>query len=593
MSVEELLQWSIDNGGYVSPKVEFKRISPQNIGAFYVNDGEKDDESQIKLPVKLIITPKTADKSFGGEIKAQANSLLKLYLARERSSKFIADSFYSKYLALLPKLTDIDTPYVWTAADKELIKGTNLGNSLKENLLNLVEEWWTIINQLPNGMEKPTEHFVNMKFYYEAKFYTDDDFHKYLTEENVDNWTSFPNYLWASIILKSRSFPAYLLKGYIDDEFKQNECMLLPLVDLLNHSPRAHVNWSVTGEKNNAFFNFKSDSLPSSGELFNNYGRKGNEELLLAYGFVLKDNESDSSALKIKVPVDLLPELEKNGVKLPNISDYTTSIVGDAEAETSANDYKKYEDGLLFYITKDHIPENLLLLFQWLVKNKWETKLTLRMQLAGINQLRQALDTKHKILSSITIPKNSSPHYENIRIYIQSQQDIFASSIKNLKRIEKQLLSDEDNKKRFLTLKNVYKKDVKFLQSLLVTLGVTSYDTIIENELQDQIWLLYLIRCFNRDEYIKTEEDEEENYLPEWIQQAFVKLAQETKINASEIVSYRELYEGLIIPLNQAVPEIFNRGSWEVDQMIIAAKLLDLISFVRGKEQECIVVAPL
>lgn len=583
MSVEELVEWVVAHEGYVSPHVEFKRISPHNIGAFYTNGGENANEPQVKLPVKLIITPANARASFN--ITNGSNSLLKLYLARERTAKFISRSFYSKYLSLLPKLADIDTPYVWNAEDRALIKGTNLGNSLKENLLKLVEEWWTIVNQLPDELEKPNEHFINMKFYYEAKFYTDDDFYKYFAEENVDNWTSFPNYLWASIILKSRSFPAYLLS---DSEFKQDEAMLLPLVDLLNHSPRAKVNWSVS----DSFFNFKSDSLPSSGELFNNYGRKGNEELLLAYGFVLENNESDSSALKIKVPAELLPELEKNGVKLPSISDYTSSVVETSSQvkDETTSDYKQYEDGLLFYITKDHIPENLVLLFQWLVKNKWETKLTLRMKLAGVNQLRQALDTKHLALSAITVPKDSSQHYHNIRVYVESQRQIFSASIKNLKRIEKELLAD---KKRFLTLKNVYKKDIKFLQALLVTLGVTSYETILENELQDQIWLLYLMRCYNRDEYIQSDEDEEENYLPKWIQEAFVRLSKETKIKASEIVSYKELYEGLIIPLNQAVPEIFNKGKWEVDQMIIAAKLLDLIGFVRGKDQECIVVSPL
>lgn len=583
MSVEELVQWAVSHGGYVTPNVEFKRISPHNIGAFYTNGGENNDEPQLKLPMKLIITPETARDSFS--ITNGSNSLLKLYLARERTSKFISSSFYSKYLSLLPKLANIDTPYVWSAEDKALIKGTNLGNSLKENLLKLVEEWWTIINLLPDELEKPNEHFINMKFYYEAKFYTDDDFFKYFADENINNWTNFPNYLWASIILKSRSFPAYLLS---DSQFKQDEAMLLPLVDLLNHSPRAKVNWSVS----EGFFNFKSDSLPTSGELFNNYGRKGNEELLLAYGFVLENNKSDTSALKIKVPVDLLPELEQHGVKLPSISDYTSSVVetSSQQKDESTSDYKQHEDGLLFYITNDHIPENLVLLFQWLVKNKWETELTLRMKLAGINQLRQALDTKHQALSAITVPENSSEHYHNIKVYVESQRQIFSASIKNLKRIEKELLAD---KKRFLTLKNVYKKDIKFLQALLVTLGVTSYDTILENELQDQIWLLYLMRCYNRDEYIQSDEDEEENYLPKWIQEAFVKLSKETKITASEIVSYKELYEGLIIPLNKAVPEIFNRGKWEVDQMIIAAKLLDLIGFVRGKDQECIVVAPL
>ena len=58
------------------------------------------------------------------------------------------------------------------------------------------------INALHDDLPKPEQHYINMKFYYEYKFYTDDDLNKYLNDENIENWTSFPNYLWALLILK-------------------------------------------------------------------------------------------------------------------------------------------------------------------------------------------------------------------------------------------------------------------------------------------------------------------------------------------------------------------------------------------------------
>lgn len=618
--IKELVDWAENNGAYISPNIGFKEVSINNIGAYFkasATDSNKlSESSHLKLPINLIITLKNAIESFndGGfdnfekisQETTNTNSLLKLYLSRERSQSYIEKSFYGHYINLLPKLYEMDTPYVWTGKDKAFLKGTNLGNSLRDNISQLVEEWWQLINLLPNELPKPEQHFVNMKFYYEYKFHTDDDLFKYFVEdEDKNNWTSFSNYLWASIILKSRSFPAYLLKGYDSrTDIKEDETMLLPLIDLINHNPSAKVNWSVDKKQDEpvAYFNFKSDSDVGGDQLYNNYGLKGNEELLLAYGFVIDGNEVDTSALKIKLPLELLPGLEKNGVKLPKITDYTFSILNSDQnkvEENKSSDYGQYKEGIIFYISSTTIPENLTLLFQWLVKNTWESTLTLRMKLAGINQLRQALETKKSAISSIKLPNNinESKHFEAIRIYIQSQKKIFSAGIKMLKREENDLLGNVSNKSQLITLKNVFKKDVKFQQSLLVTLGVVSYDTIVDNNLQDQVWLLYLIRCYNRDEYIisgvdQDDEGDEENYLPKWIQIAFIKLMKETEVGAAEVMTYKELYQGLIIPLNEAVPEIYNKGKWGVKELIIGAKLLDMISFVRGKEQECIVVKP-
>ena len=110
----------------------------------------------------------------------------------------------------------------------------------------------------------------------------------------------------------------------------------------------------------------------------------------------------------------MLPELESQGVKLPTASDYTTSVIRNTEeAKPDTNtDYSQYENGLLFFITKDHLPDNLIKLFQFLVKNKWEDKLTLRTQLAGLNQLRQAIETKSDILKTLSIPDKNDTNFE-------------------------------------------------------------------------------------------------------------------------------------------------------------------------------------
>ncbi|EMG49290.1 RKM1 Ribosomal lysine N-methyltransferase 1 [Candida maltosa Xu316] len=577
--INSLVKWAEANGAEISPDVQFKELSTDNIGAIYKGTEKPDGASYpINIPFKIIITPKTATSNFGESFKnisdSQANSILKLYLCRERINP---DSFYHPYLQLLPNLAAIDSPCTWSAADKALLQGTNLGNSLKENLASLVEEWWSVINLLQDEVPKPEQHYVNMKYYYEYKFYTDDDLDKYLNDEDIENWTSFPNYLWASLILKSRSFPAYLIN---QESFNKSDAMLLPVVDLLNHNPQAKVNWDVS----DGFFKFKSESIVPGNEIFNNYGLKGNEELLLAYGFCIENNPRDSVALKIKLPEEKIKEIENYGVKLPSIEDYTNSVVDSETKSSDNNNSSNYKDGILFFINQENIPESLIQTFQFLVQNSWEKngEISLRMQLSGLNHLRAALETKKSMLKLDTIPKDGTTKHNYIKWYIESQSKIFTSAIKQIKGLEKELLSTK--KSQLITLKNVYKKDTTFQQSLLF-LGFSDYDSILESQFQDQCWLLWLIRCYNRDQY-----DIESSYLPEWISVLFTKLRNDTDITAQDVINYKPIYENLVPDLSVQVPEVYGKGNWTLSEFIIAAKLLDLISFVRGKEQECILV---
>ena len=610
--IDALLQWAKVEGADYLPNIQFKSENG-SIGAYCTET----NDATIKIPLKIIITLEDAIKSFSegssddySKISLQTsniNSLLKMYLARERSSA----SYFEPYLSLLPTLLEINSPYTWSAADKLYLKGTNLGGSLRENLTQLIEEWWEIINLLPKDLTYPTNHFVNMKFYYEHKFYNDEDLYQYFSQDDPENWTCFTNYLWSSLILKSRSFPSYLVKDFLNHQVKQDEAMLLPLVDLLNHDLKAKVDWSVSKD---GFFQFKADDV-ARGQLYNNYGMKGNEELLLAYGFCLEDNQADSAAVKIKLPEEMVTELEQSGVKLPKMEDYTTSVIRNHEKSHSSASQdkptdsedpldvkalakplpslKSASDGLLFFLTKDHVPTNLIQTFQFLVKNKWEDHVTLRAELAGINQLRQAIESKSNMIDISSLDKVQGPNSSNISIYCRGQKKILQATLKTLKRTEKDMLTNSEYKRRFITLKNVYKKDLKFQQSLLVSLGVTSFESILESEFQDQCWLLYLMRCLNRDEYLASDIDDdgdEENYLPKWIKDKFLKLENETEVAPAEIVQYKDLYLGLVPELATAVPEIYNRGRWGVKEMILSGKLLELISFVRGKDQESILV---
>lgn len=585
--INQLLEWSKGHGAIIDPSVLFKEISNGNIGAF----ADQSDSLTIKVSTKTIF--KLSDAINGFDFDASElikktkniNAFAKLYLAHENAPDHLSTSFYMPYIASLPTSQQINSPYVWLPADQKMLSGSNLGNSLKDNLFNLIEEWWLVISLLPESYPKPEFHFMNMKFYYEFKFYEPEQLYEYLNNYETANWTSFPAYLWALMIYKSRSFPCKLLEEEPDVDkinFVQDDvAILIPVIDLLNHDPKAQVTWGAQQDK----FVFEA-TAHSGGQLYNNYGRKGNEELLLAYGFCLPENASDSVALKIKVPTEILSRLEEFNVVLPKISDYTTSVVNeqvtDQVEKLSLQEYDQYKDGLLYFIGKENLPESLLLVFYVLLMNSWEKTITPRLRLSGLNHLRQALESKSGLLAT-TVP-NKSSNAQNVAIYLTGQRAILKSCISKIKEIEK----NEMKSIEVFSLKSVYKKDVPFAQSLMVTMGVTSYNDIIEQELMDQVWLLFLIRCYNMEEF--PSQDPDDVHFFSFIRDCFIKMDKETEISAQEVLQFQELYQNLILPMNKAVPEIYNKGKWTVRELVVSARLLDTIGFVRGKKQECHIV---
>jgi hypothetical protein len=73
---------------------------------------------------------------------------------------------------------------------------------------------------------------------------------------------------------------------------------MLPFFDLLNHSPHQPITWS--GSKTHVIFSAGPHrSLPVGQEIYNNYGPKGNEMLMMMYGFALRNNYHDSYGLHL------------------------------------------------------------------------------------------------------------------------------------------------------------------------------------------------------------------------------------------------------------------------------------------------------
>ena len=102
--------------------------------------------------------------------------------------------------------------------------------------------------------------------------------------------------------------------------------IMLPLFDLLNHQYGADIDWS--GDASGVAFHLGTTTtaqvdtttpdvadgtgsyvIPPGGEIFNNYGNKGNESMLMAHGFCLHNNLHDSYGLKLLMRTSSDPQV--------------------------------------------------------------------------------------------------------------------------------------------------------------------------------------------------------------------------------------------------------------------------------------------
>ena len=102
---------------------------------------------------------------------------------------------------------------------------------------------------------------------------------------------------WARGCYLSRRFPPRLLDAAAP--LTGAPGVLLPFFDLLNHGKGTEIEWR--GDGTSVSFAAGATGILPNAEIFNNYGSKANDELLLAHGFALENNEHDRVALKMTV----------------------------------------------------------------------------------------------------------------------------------------------------------------------------------------------------------------------------------------------------------------------------------------------------
>ncbi|KAG0658346.1 hypothetical protein C6P46_005802 [Rhodotorula mucilaginosa] len=300
----------------------------------------------VCCPFSLAITPTQVRRALPLEFFPQPDDLshdddddrrlMVLYLVLHLLPTILLDQIspelaltHAPYISALPSPSSIRTPLYFSPAERALLEGTNLDGATRDR-----EQLW---------QNERAQVLARLR-----------------AAEEVKHAITWDRWLWACTMLSSRAFPSSL----IDGDQPNSTPVLFPGIDLLNHRPTAKVTWStdvhavpVVGSvdqaattttsstslsdhdkgsltivldeavsagkavsfkggavrvlRNEQTTDTKTDSCARGGtkpleigtQVFNTYGAKSNEELLLGYGFVLPPpNPADILALKLSFP---------------------------------------------------------------------------------------------------------------------------------------------------------------------------------------------------------------------------------------------------------------------------------------------------
>lgn len=75
--------------------------------------------------------------------------------------------------------------------------------------------------------------------------------------------------------------------------------VLFPVLDMMNHDLNSRVHWNFDPGR---FTVSIGDAVSDGAEVFNSYGPKSNDELLLGYGFCIPNNTNDKVLMTLKAP---------------------------------------------------------------------------------------------------------------------------------------------------------------------------------------------------------------------------------------------------------------------------------------------------
>ena len=143
--------------------------------------------------------------------------------------------------------------------------------------------------------------------------------------------------------------------------------VLFPGLDAANHDHNAKVEWTYDPSRFSLTLSESATGVEAGDEVFNNYGPKGNGELLLGYGFCIPHNPHDTVAMTLKQPS---PSLQRE-LKTTHPNCFTDAGIWSAQKSTF---YLKHPPSQLenAYEIFHHLPEALLELLLYVLLDEYK-----------------------------------------------------------------------------------------------------------------------------------------------------------------------------------------------------------------------------
>ncbi|SMN20465.1 similar to Saccharomyces cerevisiae YHL039W EFM1 Probable lysine methyltransferase involved in the monomethylation of eEF1A (Tef1p/Tef2p) [Maudiozyma saulgeensis] len=584
--LDNLIKWSKENGSIIDDAIKFNISAGNGAYACITNPNKIDslnDRKLISIPSSLLITKKLALESFCIETDEDQNSnlnaLTQLYLCQlkfqnESQPEILLSkqNFFKFYLDTLPK--HLTHPYFWTEENLELLKKTDIYVLLKQNLTSLKNEWKAILNLTGS---KPFKNDIEELLYKDDCDFNDEDtlnsVFEYIQQslkifdENMKliHWNSFFAYLWAFCIFSSRAFPEIVINP---DCKNINQAFLMPIIDLLNHKNDTKTRWTFSENKVNFIsneLNFKNTKGTPNDQLYNNYGDKSNEELLLGYGFVEEANKYDYCRLTLRLDDSLLKDAtQKQGIKLTS-----DNLIAPGCVQFKLS----YENSL---------PLPLFQLFGFLCKLRSEDNLTYRSVLEGSDELNNVISSKlSSVKQLIKSIKGSDGAIQTLKSYLNSQRRILNTTMEALAKKQK-ITIKEISQKDIISFKTIFKSDKVFANAMLLRFGVIKFEDLISKGVLNKALMLWIVRIANKD----TLDKKLEYQIPDFIIPTFREVASNIVVEKDDVMEYMSFYKELFPHLAQKLPDVFGKGDWGIKQFIIADSVIDRIVWIKKTNQE-------
>ncbi|KAI5196713.1 hypothetical protein AUEXF2481DRAFT_5995 [Aureobasidium subglaciale EXF-2481] len=294
--------WFRNNGGYLHPAVHLAHDEDQG-SHFRATAVIEPGTHVLTVPHSLSMSNLNAQvdddfpvfRTHAKEFTVEGLSFF--YLMAQWLNK--DKSFWKPYLDILPTPEQgFETPIFYDEEDRKWLEGTDLHPTLLGREAAWKRYWEDGVQVMKSAGMDVTEYTWEL-FRWAATVYSSRSFNGLtVTPRGSQHWTAYKHDSnGGSTVLLNHS-------DYIEDWKKFS--VLFPAIDIGNHNPNARVDWTYDPDR---FSLNVSERIEPGSQVYNNYGPKSSEELLMGYGFCAPGNPYDGLLLAMRPPPPPLQQM--------------------------------------------------------------------------------------------------------------------------------------------------------------------------------------------------------------------------------------------------------------------------------------------